>query len=38
MRNCFLVEMSKDQKMQVNEMGTIKKCKQEVSQDKIVKH
>ena len=35
-RNCFLVEMSRDWKMQVNEMGAIMKCKQEVSQDKNV--
>ena len=36
-RNYFLVEMSEDQKMQVNEMCTIKKCKQEISQDRNVK-
>ena len=36
-RNCFLVEMSKDRKMQVNEMGAIMKCKQEIAQDKNVK-
>jgi len=29
--------MSKDRKMQVNEMGAIMKCKQEVSQDRNVK-
>ena len=36
-RNCFLVKMSKDRKMQVNEMEAIMKCKQEVSQDRYVK-
>ena len=36
-RNCFLVEMSKDRKMQVNEMWAIMKCKKKVSQDKSVK-
>ena len=36
-RNCFLVEMSKDRKIQVNEMIEIKKSKQTISQVRKVK-
>ena len=36
-RNCFLVEMSKDRKMQVNEMIEMMKSKQIISQVRKVK-